>query len=348
MLAAVAVAGALLGVDSGRVMPLDPGTLRPLSRGEPVRGRMLGPVVWSPDRRRVAIALRPKGRVQIVGGPLVRTGVRTAHLAWAGRHVFTVSASGDVAVADPGSGRVVARARLGAGSGPAGDTHFAPRPAGAILAVAPAGGRLALLLTDGIAVVSPTGAVRRVPVAGIVDGDAIAASGATAYVVDRAGVVEVGLASATVRRHAVARAAKNLRPWRSAALLGERTLAISGCDRMAADHRGCERPYGLLLVDTRTWSVRTLDARAANFRLAGRTLVLDSIAYGEGRRLGLRAFSADGILRHEAFRGRDVVTMVAPTHVYAHIIGRPRSRTRAIDLRTGATRLLPARVPSVL
>src|SRR3954464_2121144 len=93
MLVAAALVGALLGVDSGHVMPLDPATLRPSGRGEAV-GRMLGPVAWSRDRRHVALAVRPAGRVRIVGGPAVATGTRTGLLAWAGRRVFSVGTDG--------------------------------------------------------------------------------------------------------------------------------------------------------------------------------------------------------------------------------------------------------------
>ena len=117
---------------------------------------------------------------------------------------------------------------------------------------------------------------------------------------------------------------------------------------MASDHRNCARPYGLRLIDTRTWTSRVLDTRAAAFRLTGNTLVLDASAYGEGRRLGLRAFTSDGVLRVSTLAGRDVVAQVGASHAYAHIIGRVGSATRAIDLRTGKTRLLPARVPYLL
>jgi hypothetical protein len=39
------------------------------------------------------------------------------------------------------------------------------------------------------------------------------------------------------------------------------------------------------------------------------------------------------------------MTQVAGDYAYAHIIGKPRSATRAIDLHSGATRMLPSRVP---
>ena len=45
------------------------------------------------------------------------------------------------------------------------------------------------------------------------------------------GVSEIDLATGALVRHPLARAAKDSRPWRSAALLdGGRTLAVSGCD----------------------------------------------------------------------------------------------------------------------
>jgi hypothetical protein len=329
MLVAAALVGALFGVDSGRVMPLDPGTLRPAGRSEAV-GSMLGPVAWSADRRHVALAVRPAGRVQIVGGPSVETGTRTGWLAWAGSRVFSVGGDGGVAVIDPVAGSVVARAKL----------------SGRVEDAQPAAARLVVLLEEQLAIVAADGSVRLVPLPAVVRGG-LATSPETAYVADPSGVVEISLADGAVTRHTLfARAAKDDRPSRSATLLDARTLAVSGCD--APDHRGCASPFGLRLVDVRRWSARMLDSRASAFLRTGRTLVLDATAYGEGRRLGLRAYTPDGILRLSALGGRDVLAQVGAGHAYAHIIGRPKSATRAIDLRTGRIRLLPSRVPYLL
>ena len=87
-----ALIGALFGVDSGHVVPLDPATLRPTARGEAI-GAMRGPVAWSPSRR-LAIAVRPAGRVQIVGERTVDTGTDAAFLAWAGRRLVAVGSDG--------------------------------------------------------------------------------------------------------------------------------------------------------------------------------------------------------------------------------------------------------------
>jgi hypothetical protein len=83
-----------------------------------------------------------------------------------------------------------------------------------------------------------------------------------------------------------------------------------------------------------------LDSRASWFKLAGRHIVVE--------RDGLQVYTADGMLRVHALRGRDVVTQVSSTHAYAHIVGAVGSQTRAIDLRTGKVRLLPTRVPYLL
>jgi hypothetical protein len=331
LLATVAAVAALLGVDDGRAKPLDPATLRPLSRGTAV-GSLLGPVAWSPDRRDVAVAVRPRGRVQVVGGRTFATGTSAAWVTWAGDRLFSVGFDGAIAVTDPRSGRVVARAGV---AGPVEDAQAA-------------GDRLVVVSEQRLAVVEPGGAVRRVPLPGVIGGG-LAASERTAYVAHTGGVIEVSLADGKVVRHPLARAAKDERRWRSAELVGGQTLAVSGCDRIAADHRGCARPYGLRLLDTRTWSARVLDTRAAAFKRSGDLLVLDAAAFGEGRRYGLRVFSSDG--RREwlnTFRGRDILVQASPSHVYAHFIRRPRSRTRAIDVRSGAVRMLPARIPYLL
>ena len=132
-----AVIGALLGVDSGRVMPLDPATLRPTARGEAI-GPMRGPVAWSPDRQRLAIAVRPAGRVQIVGERTVDTGTDAALLAWAGRRLVAVGSDGAVA---GGKVRTPVETAVSAGE------------------------RAVVLSRESLAFIAPDGAVRQVAVA---------------------------------------------------------------------------------------------------------------------------------------------------------------------------------------
>jgi hypothetical protein len=161
--------------------------------------------------------------------------------------VFSVGGDGAIAVVDPEAGDVVARARL----------------SGRVEDAQPAGSRLVVLLEQQLAVVSARGAVRLVPLPGVVHGG-LAVSPRVAYVAVAGSVLEVPLAGASVTRHALAaRAAKDDRPWRNAALLDGDRLAISGCDRLAADHRTCASPFGLRLVDTRRWTARVLDRRGS-------------------------------------------------------------------------------------
>ena len=250
-----------------------------------------------------------------------------------------------------------------------------------------ANGGLAVLLTPErrigavvIAVVTPVGAIRRTRVPGISGGFdyvsgrhrgpamALDRGGRRAYVVSASGrlVVEVDLASGRSTEHDL-KPSRSLMgrlrdlvgppayakwidgPERNAALLNDRVLAVSGCDRSpgSRSHTGCPRPYGLHLIDTRAWTSRRIDKRAWQFTVTGDALVVDAAGYGERARLGLRVFGADGAVRIEAFRGRDVQATVAGSYVYVHILS-PNGPTRALDVRTGRQTLLPARVPYLI
>lgn len=378
---------------------LRPGTLRPTSRRIPV-GHFLEQAAWSPDRRRIALAVRPPGRIQIVGvTPLARAQTIDTdqhlegsqldrqrlgpwfvrRLVWpTRRRLFAVSLRRDggqeVTVIDPFARRVLRRVRL----------------SGRVIGegVRAAGDRLAILLAPTqaigpaeLAVVSPTGYLRLVSLPGISAGEDLFRSGRVripALAVDPTGreayvasatepkIVEVELASGRSTEHSVAptrTALDRLRdlldapayakgaegPERSAELLGGGMLAVSGCDHFpGGNHNACDRPYGLRLIDTRHWTSRTLDARASRFRVTRGAVVVDATGYGKGKRLGLRVFASDGSLAIDVLRGHDVLVQLDTRHVYAHVIGSPRSATRVIDLRTAHTTLLPAGVPQLL
>ena len=179
-----ALVGALFGVDSGRVMPLDPATLRPTARGEAI-GAMRGPVAWSPDRR-----ARDRGAA---GG--TRADRRRAD----GRHRAPTRRSW------PGPGgawspwgatarvardsRAHARRECGLGRRPGGRAE--PRVAG---------------------VRRPrTVPCVRWPLPGVVHGG-LAASSRAAYVADAGGVLEVTPDGAVTRRLATARRREGLGP----------------------------------------------------------------------------------------------------------------------------------------
>ncbi len=106
------------------------------------------------------------------------------------------------------------------------------------------------------------------------------AGGGRAFVVDRGRVAEVDLASLAVSYHELRRSAwirlgpaaeaKVSRGYsRFARWLDNDLLAVSGAD----EERRRVQPAGLLLVDTRSWSVRTVDPGATGFLVAGEALL---------------------------------------------------------------------------
>lgn len=104
-------------------------------------------------------------------------------------------------------------------------------------------------------------------------------------------------------------------PTRTARWLGGGLLAVTGSDEdLVEDARGREqnriRAAGLDLVDTRNWSVYTVDPRATEVRLAGDRLLATGSsqdpAAGTRDAIGLAAYSLDGRRRFQLFDGREV------------------------------------------
>lgn len=85
--------------------------------------------------------------------------------------------------------------------------------------------------------------------------------------------------------------------------LGGGVLAVSGAD----EGRGRVRPAGLSLVDTRSWTARTIDRDATDVVAAGDVL----LAVGAGRpstgrsAIGLAAYALDGVERFRLLAGRE-------------------------------------------
>jgi hypothetical protein len=181
-------------------------------------------------------------------------------------------------------------------------------------------------------------------------GLAVDASGRRAFVVGGgAPVAEVDLATMRVAYHRLAERVSllgRLRKWleprafakgesegpvRTARWLGDGLLAVSGWDA-----RGAEAPVaaGLRLVDTRTWSVRTLDRETGRVTLAGPILVAHGCCLA-----GLRAYDRDGTRRWHRFgreRIHDVEASGERVFVYRYF-PRGRARILVLDLHTGAT-----------
>jgi hypothetical protein len=176
-------------------------------------------------------------------------------------------------------------------------------------------------------------------------GLAVDPSGRRAFVVDPGLVAEVDLVTLAVTYHELTRSTSllaRIRDWlepaayakggsgrtRSARWLGGGLIAVTGADE---DH---ERvlPAGLDLVDTRDWSVRTIDDGTTDVRVAGDLL----LATGS---LGLTAYGFDGDRRFELFGGREAwIEQVYDGRAYVAGGVRPDGRPaplRVVDLATG-------------
>lgn len=106
--------------------------------------------------------------------------------------------------------------------------------------------------------------------------------------------------------------------------LGGDVLAVSGTDTEQLDRT---RPAGLLLVDTRGWTVRTVDGRTTGFQVAGDLL----LATGES---GLAAYGFDGGKRYELFEGeRTWLAQVYGGRAYVGAAG--QEPLRIVDLAAG-------------
>ena len=105
-------------------------------------------------------------------------------------------------------------------------------------------------------------------------------------------------------------------------------------------------PHGLRLVDTRTWTSRTVDPEAQNFVLAGGLLLATRWYSDQGRTpMGVAAYDFMGRPRWRRFSGSNA-TVWAPggRHVYADVGDHGKRRTHVIELSTGRTvRTLPHR-----
>lgn len=185
--------------------------------------------------------------------------------------------------------------------------------------------------------------------------------GGRAYVVTQEGLVaDVDLASLAVAYHRLsaprslfARLDNWLEPAArakgvngtalNARWLGNGLIAVAGSVQTArvdasGTFHGGVRPWGVEIVDTRTWSVRVLDAHASALIPAnGLLLTTGSTWDGDGRRQtgsGLTAYAPDWSPRFTLFRGK-AVSVVAVTATQAFVSVAGESRLRVVQLRTG-------------
>jgi hypothetical protein len=196
-------------------------------------------------------------------------------------------------------------------------------------------------------------------------GLAVDPEGARAFVVQAgAPVVEVDLRSLQVRYHGLSEPISllgRLRDWleppaqakaqegpnRQALWLGRGLLAVTGTDTHASVDAGgrqqqWDTPAGLKLIDTRRWSIRTLDPHASSATVAAGTLLAFGIRWDSRSQMltgsGLTGYSLDGERRFHLYDD-DPVSLVQPLGARILVGGTAGSRIfksgALLDPRTG-------------
>jgi hypothetical protein len=265
-----------------------------------------------------------------------------------------------VVVLDPIAERIVARRRLAGGL-----VRVAGSPEGPVLLLAPP----AMIGPARLVTVDAGGAVAQVPLDGVSAGEmptqgvssvkrgrtpalAVDSSRRRAYVLSaRPHAVEIDLRRGRVSHHRLvarpslldrlrellepsAEASAQVGAVRRAAWIGDGRLALSGYDAGVVwrPHGAVEterRPAGLHVIDTRDWSVRTLDERASSFVAAAGLLLTSG---PEGR--GLAAYSPDGRDTLHMLGDRRV-EVVATAGSLAYVRTPPEPALQVVDVTRG-------------
>lgn len=344
----MAMAVALLGVispfsgDARTPTRLDPLSLRP--RGPRVRlGEYHDAWAFSPDGSQLALGMGGAGRVCGRGICVVDVGdmavrgdvdapIAVEALAWVRpRRIVAVLQSGGIIVADPATGAIVRRTPL-----PYTTRYGAWAQTRAGVAVLMGSRRLRLVVAGASGAVR-TARLRRMrrAVTGS-PGLAVDPRGRRAFVVAAgAPVTEVDLRTMRVRYHRVGLPRPRRGPAairsRDALWLEKGLVAVSGYDSRGA-------PAGVHVVDTKTWTARTVDRRAGQAEItAGRLLVYSSDAFTpRARRVGLRIYTRDGsrLISH-LFANQTLDVEVADARAYAYRIGGRRRALHVVDARSG-------------
>ncbi len=200
-------------------------------------------------------------------------------------------------------------------------------------------------------------------------------SGDRAYVVSTDGVqvAEVNLRSWTLEYHELREprtALQSLRDLieprahgkgepvhvrtRFAEVLANGAIAVTGEDRPATRRPLVQRPipFGLRLIDPWSWTVRTVDAEAQAFSVAGGLVLARRWSMGNDGLdgIGVRAYDTAGAPRFARFEGADVIVRgAAGRHAYVEAKRAGRRRIHVLELDSGRTvRTLPWRELRVL
>lgn len=140
---------------------------------------------------------------------------------------------------------------------------------------------------------------------------------------------------------------------RRAEVLLNGAIAVTGEDTRATDppHGAPPIPFGVWLLDPRTWTVRAVDRDAQDFTVAGGRVLARRWSMAGGRRpIGLRAYDTAGALSWARFEGADtIVRGAAGRHAYVEVKRAGRRRIHVLELDSGRTvRTLPWRELRVL
>ena len=182
-----------------------------------------------------------------------------------------------------------------------------------------------------LVVVNAHGDVRSVSLRRIERGAALAAAprGLRAFVTSAGGpVAEVNVRTMGVRYHGVATPHDGER--REALWLGDGMLAVSG-----------DPNAGVTVIDTRTWTARTVAPGATSARLAGgRLLVYSERFRPRSRGIGLRVYTRDGrrLVRH----------LFGDRHLEVEVLGEGVAVFRPDEFRARATEIVRARTGVIL
>jgi hypothetical protein len=368
---------------------IDPLTLRRVSRRGAAVGRDTSAWSYSPDRKRLVLAnangdaaLRfvDLRRLTSLGRLEIDRSASIAATAWVSpRRVLALEQTSllDVLVVDPVRRRVISSRMVHGLVEAVGRTKD---------------GLAALLMPEEglgpsrLVVVDSRGAVRSVVLDQIVSGYqlppegtpgtiakrraglAIDAEHGRAYVVGAGEpLAEVDLSTLAVTYHPLSQHVSffsRLREWleppaeaktsdgpeRDALWLGGGLIAVSGFEGNAAQE--LETPAGLVLIDTRDWSLRTLDTRVSHMAAAGGTLLGYASTWDAAVRrdvgVGLEGFDLGGALRfhlfgHKAFSQFSEIQVLGGSAYVSW--GR---NTRVVDLSSGAVRTLRVPLPQLL
>jgi hypothetical protein len=158
-------------------------------------------------------------------------------------------------------------------------------------------------------------------------------------------VAEVELASGAVAYHSLgASAAKGDMDvwWRTAAWAGDSRIAVTG-DHWPRPRRGKAPigpvPFGVRIVDTTDWTIRTLDRRPDTIHVAGDTVLAAGTRFVDPRRprhTGLLGFDETGRRAFARFRGLPVV-LLGSRGRRGYVWVRRERTAYVIDLATGRT-----------